>query len=113
MLLWAAMLGVLGGVLWAVFVEVDLLSVLLPAFAVGGTAAMAALAARRGGRTPRAVLTGDPDPQLSLSAPLVAVAIALVLLGLEVGTFLVFVGGGLALLGAGGLVREWRAERRA
>jgi hypothetical protein len=36
-----------------------------------------------------------------------------VVLGLEVGTFLCFIGAGLGLLAIGGLVREWRAERRA
>jgi uncharacterized membrane protein YidH (DUF202 family) len=112
--LWGAMLLVLAVVLWAVFVETDYLSVLLPAFAVGGTVAIAALAWWRAGRrTPSAILAGEPSPDSSWSSVLVAVAVALIVLGLEVGTFLCFVGGGLAVLGIGGLLREWRAERRA
>lgn len=114
MLVWAAMLGVLGGVLWAVFVEVDLLSVLMPAFAIGGTVAIAAISsARARRRAPRDVLVGEPSPDLSWSSVLVAIGVSVALVGLEVGTFLVFIGAGLALLGVGGLVREWRAERRA
>lgn len=113
-LVWALMLGVLAVVLWAVFVQTDYLSVLMPAFAVTGTALIAALAWWRAGRrTPRDVLVGEPSPDLSYASVLLAVAVSLVLLGLEVGTFLCFVGAGLGLFAIGGLVREWRAERRA
>lgn len=111
---WAVMLAVLAVVLWAVFAETDYLSVLMPAFAVVGTVAIATLAWWRAGRrTPRAILIGEPNPDLSYSSVLLAVAVSIVVLGLEVGTFLVFIGAGLGLLGVGGLVREWRAERRA
>jgi hypothetical protein len=96
-----------------VFVEVDLLSVLLPIFSIAGTLAIAALGAWRAGRrTATAVVVGEPSPDLSLSSVLVAVGVSIAMVGLEVGTFLVFIGAGLALLGFGGLVREWRAERR-
>lgn len=114
MLVWALMLAVLAVVLWAVFVETDYLSVLMPAFAVVGTVVIAVLAwLRAGRRTPRAVLAGEPSPDLSYASVLLAVAVSLVMLGLEVGTFLCLIGAGLGVLAIGGLVREWRAERRA
>jgi hypothetical protein len=113
-LVWALMLALLAVVLWAVFVETDYLSVLMPAFAIAGTLAIALLAWWRvGRRSPRAVLVGEPSPDLSYASVLLAIAVSLVLLGLEVGTFMVFIGAGLGLLAIGGLVREWRAERRA
>lgn len=111
--IWALLLGLLAAVLWAVFEEQDLLSVLLPAFAVGLTAAIAlggAGAARQAAARARAA---QADPDTSWPAVLAGVSLVLVLLGLEVGTFLCFVGGGLFVAAAGGLAREWRAERRA
>jgi hypothetical protein len=111
---WAVMLATLAVVLWAVFVQTDYLSVLMPAFAVAGTVVIAVLAWRRAGRrTPRAILAGEPSPDLSYASVLLAIAVSIAVLGLEVGTFLCLIGGGLGLLAIGGLVREWRAERRA
>lgn len=111
-LVWAAFLAVLAVVLWAVFVQVDLLSVLMPAFAVGVTV-VAALAGWRAARR-AAEHAFDPQaaPQTSWSAVLAGISVALVLLGLEVGTFMVFIGAGLFAFAAGGLAREWSAERR-
>jgi len=111
---WALFLLVLGVVLWAAFLEPApkwgydvLLSVALPALAVLGTAAMALAAARR--RRPWAEAERVAD--LSPSSALIAVALALVLIGLEVGPWLVLVGAGLLVTGLGGLWRELRAER--
>jgi hypothetical protein len=113
-LVWAAFLALLAVILWAVFTELDLPSVLMPAFAIALTLLIAvggAAATRRAARRSRPA--AEPDPDTSWSAVLAGVAFALVLLGLEVGTFLILVGGGLFALGLGGLVREWRAERQA
>jgi hypothetical protein len=112
-LAWAVLLGVLAAVLWAVFEEEDLLSVLMPAFAVAGTAALAVGGAGAARRASRRALEPQADPDTSWPAVLAGVALVLVLLGLEVGTFLIFIGGGLFAAAAGGLAREWRAERRA
>jgi len=112
-LVWAAFLGVLATVLWAVFGEVDYLSVLMPAFAVALAGLIALGGAGQARRAARRALEAQPDPDVSWPAVLAAIALALALLGLEVGTFLIFVAGGLGLLALGGLVREWRAERRA
>jgi hypothetical protein len=109
---WAALLGLLAAVLWAVFEEEDLLSVLLPAFAIALTAALALGGWRAAARAARRALEPQPDPDTSWPAVLAGIALVLVLLGLEVGTFLILVGGGLFAAAAGGLVREWRAERR-
>jgi hypothetical protein len=112
-LVWALFLGALAAVLWAVFAQRDLLSVLMPAFAVALTLLVAAGGTAVARRAARRALAAQPDPDTSWAAVLAGVAFALVLLGLEVGTFLVLVGGGLLALALGGLVREWRAERRA
>lgn len=111
-LVWAVFLGVLAAALWAVFDQVDRLSVLMPAFAVALTALIAIGGAAQARRAARRALDAEPDPDVSWSAVLAGIAIALALLGLAVGTFLVFIAGGLGVLAAGGLVREWRAERR-
>jgi hypothetical protein len=112
-LAWAALLGLLAAVLWAVFEEEDLLSVLMPAFAVAGTAALALWGMGAARRAARRAFEPQAAPDTSWSAVLAGVALVLVLLGLEVGTFLIFIGGGLLVTAAGGLAREWRAERRA
>jgi len=109
---WAAILAVLAVVLWAVFTQVDFLSVLMPAFAVGVTV-LAALAGWRAARRAAArAFEPQAAPQTSWSAVLAGISVALVLVGLEVGTFMVFIGVGLFAFAAGGLAREWRAERR-
>ncbi|MBB4662395.1 hypothetical protein [Conexibacter arvalis] len=52
-------------------------------------------------------------PDLSPPTVLLGVAIVLAALGAELGLWLALIGGGLALLAIGGLVREGRAQRRA
>jgi len=111
-LVWALFLAALATVLWAVFDEVDRLSVLMPAFAVALTALIALGGAAQARRAARRALDAEPDPDVSWAAVLAGIAIALALLGLEVGTWLIFIAGALGALAFGGLVREWRAERR-
>jgi phosphate/sulfate permease len=112
-LLWAALIGALAAVLWAVFEQEDLLSVLMPACAVALTAAVALAGERAARRAARRAFEPEPVPGASWSAVLAGVAVALVLLGLEVGTFLVLIGGGLLVAALGGVLRERRLERRA
>ena len=111
-LAWAALLGALAVVLWAVFEEVDYLSVLMPAFAVAGTALIALAGWRAARRAGERAFAPQAVPETSWPAALAALALALVLLGLEVGTFLCLIGAGLFAFAVGGLAREWRAERR-
>ena len=59
----------------------------------------------------------DPDSErlvtdVSYASALIGMALALMLLGLEFGPWLVFAGGGLLALGIAGVVSEVRAERR-
>jgi hypothetical protein len=59
----------------------------------------------------------DPDDErlvtdVSIASASIGMALALMLLGLEFGPWLVLVGGGLLALGIAGVVRELRAERR-
>lgn len=63
------------------------------------------------GRNPAAPVASLPD----ISPPTVAVGIGFVLMALAAafGLWLVWIGGGVALVGVGGLVRELRAQRRA
>jgi len=112
-LVWAALLAVLATVLWAVFAQLDRLSVLMPAVAVGLTAAIALVGWRAARRAAARAFLAQPDPDTSWSAVLAGISLVLVLMGLEVGTFMIFIGAGLFVAAAGGLVREWRAERRA
>ncbi len=108
---WAVLLGASAGV-QAGFGG-HLLPVLLQAGAatVGGLIAVGILLAARvrrrmaGGR--RVI------PELSLATVLVAVSIAAMVTGASIGGWLI-IGGGLGLAaGTGGLVREYRAQRRA
>lgn len=68
---------------------------------------------RRAGRRPDALRPGDTAlvPDLSPAACGVAVGIALCVLGAEFGQWLLYSGAGVTLIGAGGLLRERRAER--
>jgi hypothetical protein len=50
-------------------------------------------------------------PDLSPAVVLIALGLSGLLVGAEAGPWLMFIGGGLTLIGVGGLVRERRAER--
>jgi uncharacterized membrane protein YidH (DUF202 family) len=59
----------------------------------------------------------DPDEERpvteeSLASAAIGVAVALILLGVKFGVFLVQIGGGLLVFGVAGVVREVREERR-
>lgn len=52
-------------------------------------------------------------PDLSLATPLAGIALCSLVVGAEVGLWLILIGAGLLTLALGGLVREGRAQRRA
>lgn len=51
-------------------------------------------------------------PDLSLATVALTLGLTTMLIGAELGLWLILIGGGVAALGVGGLVRELRAERR-
>lgn len=94
-LIWAALLAVNTTVLLAL--GGDTLEVLLLAGAAAGAAVLAALMALRRGRE---------APGLSAASALAAVAVAGLVLGAELGPWLLLISGGALLLALGGLARE-------
>jgi hypothetical protein len=102
----AAAVLVLDGVLWAYHPSalVGLLLALPAAVAVVG--GLVLVGARRPDGSLRVV------PELSLATTLVAAAIAVAAAAAVFGLWLLLIGAGLGVLGAGGLVREFRAETR-
>jgi hypothetical protein len=94
-LIWAALLAVHTTVLIAF--GGDTLEVLLLAGAAAGAAVLAALMAFRRGRE---------APDLSGPTALAAIAVAGLVLGAELGPWLLLISGGALLLALGGLARE-------
>jgi hypothetical protein len=108
LLAWSLLLALNTGVLIAL--GGDELEVLLLGGAAAGAALLAGLVAvrRRRGPEVRAV------PDLSPPAALAGMAVAGLVLGAELGTWLLLISTGLLVLALGGLVRELRtAPRRA
>jgi peptidoglycan/LPS O-acetylase OafA/YrhL len=106
-LAWAVLLAALAAMLW-IWTE-DAIPIAMLGGAAVATAALGLVAALR--RRRREGLRAVPD--LSLATALVGVALAAMLAGAEAGLWLVYVGGGLLALGAGGVARELLAARRA
>jgi hypothetical protein len=108
--LWGVFLSVLTGV-GVVFFGT---SVSTPAL-LGGAAAFAlvlalALAVTRGSVQ---IEGGGADPEGSPATVWLALSLALMTIGATLGLWLVFIGGGMTLVGIGGVVRELRAQRAA
>jgi len=104
-LLWAAMLALFTAVMF-LFGELDAISPLLLGGAALGTALLAVLGARgEHGDAPRDV------PDGSMATVALAVGVALLVGGSEVGTWMLAIGTGVVALGLGGLIRERRARR--
>ena len=108
LLAWAVLLAIHTGVLIAF--GGDELPVLLLGGAAAGAALLGAWIAvrRRRGRGERGERRAVPD--LSPPAALAAVAVAAMVIGAELGTWLVLIGAGLLALALGGLIRELRAS---
>jgi hypothetical protein len=112
---YAVLLGITAAVLW-VWSPYTLPSALLTGGAV--TIAVIALAVavrdrRAEARAPRPEAAERPVPDYSVSILALAYALPTMLVGAYLGLYLILIGGGVLLLGLGGLIREWRAERRA
>jgi len=100
LLAWAALLGVHTTVLVAL--GGDTQEVALLGGAAAGVAALALLVAARG----RDAGASRRVPDLSPPAALAAVAVAGLVLGSELGTWLLLISGGVLVLALAGLVRE-------
>jgi hypothetical protein len=109
------LIGIAAAVLW-VWSPYALPSALL----TGGAAAIAVISLavavrdrRAGAKAPGPGAAERPVPDYSVSILALAYALPTMLVGAYLGLYLILIGGGVLLLGLGGLIREWRAERRA
>jgi hypothetical protein len=82
---------------------------------LGGAAAFAIVLALGLAITRRSLQTegGGADPDGSPATVWLALSLALGALGAALGPWLAFIGGGMAIVGAAGVVRELRAQHRA
>ncbi len=110
-LIWALNLTILWAVAWAIF-DPDAMTVALGAWMAGSVLVWAASAwwrERRAGRP------SDEQPltivDASHATALLAIAIIAALLATQFGPWLAYISAGIALVAAGGLVRERRAAR--
>jgi hypothetical protein len=108
LLAWATLLTVLATVLWVW--SADHLPPGIFSAAAGVAWLVGLYAVLRPGKRPR--LRARPELDLSFSSVLVALAIAMLVLGALVGEWLILVGSGALVAGLIGLGRELRAERR-
>jgi hypothetical protein len=108
LLAWATLLTVLAAVLWVW--STDHVPPAIFSAAAGVAWLVGLYAVLRPGRRPR--LRVRPELDLSFSSVLVAIALAMLVLGALVGEWLVLIGAGVLLAGLIGVAREIRAERR-
>jgi len=82
---------------------------------LGGAAAFAIVLALGLAVTRRSLQVegGGADPEGSPATVWLALSLALTVLGAALGPWLVFIGGGMTVIGVGGVVRELRAQRAA
>lgn len=113
LLVWALNLTILWTVAWALF-HADTMTVVLGAWMASSAFAWAGWA---WWRERRAGAPGDERPvgvvDASHATVLLGVAIFSVLLSTQFGPWLAYTAAGMALVAAGGLIRERRAERAA
>jgi hypothetical protein len=93
--------------LQALFSGTDRYTVLLLGGAAAGVLVLAVVAALAGEAGARA----RPIPDLSVATAIVATGVAAMVLGAELGTWLLLIGAGVTAAGLAALVRERRAER--
>jgi hypothetical protein len=109
LLVWATLLTVLAAVLWVW--SADHLPPAIFSAAAGVAWFVGIYAVSRPGKRPR-LRVGPPELDLSFSSVLVALAVAMLVLGALVGEWLILIGAGVLVAGLIGVVRELRAERR-
>jgi hypothetical protein len=109
-----AVWGVFLGVLTAVSVIFFSPDVSTPAL-LGGSAAFVLVLALLLAVSRRSVQTegGGADPDGSPATVWLALSLALMAMGAALGLWLVFIGGGMTIVGVAGTVRELRAQRAA
>jgi heme A synthase len=107
-LAWAGLIAIQSAILFA-FPAGLLVHLLNAGMVVTMLLIGAALLTRRRGRDEAG--TTRPVPDGSAATLLLAAGVAAAVLGAALGTWLLLIGGGLALLGLAGLVRERRGER--
>ena len=108
---WAVFLALAAVVEWTIFTRHApnyYLLVVLPAFAIGGTLAIALLASSRGEAGARARVIAD----LSMPSALVGIAVGVILWGAFIGEWLLLIGAGMLVLGLGGVIHELIETRR-
>ena len=111
--IWALFLALAAAVEWVIFTQGTpnyYLLVIQPAFAIGGTLAIAVLAGSRRDGTARVRPRIIAD--LSMPSALVGVAVGVTLWGAIIGEWLWLIGAALLALGLGGIARELAAARR-
>jgi hypothetical protein len=106
---WSLFLAILAAMLWIWTPGDELAIAVLAGAAVGAASLGIAVALRRRSESEqrRRLL-----PDLSPATALLSIALTTVLIGLEAGPWLIWIGGGLCAIALAGLVRELRAERR-
>lgn len=110
-LFWAVLLGASAALLGVVF-DSSAIAVALLAAAALVTALMAVMAFFFVHTDDESGDVGErPLPDLSYASALVGIGFSLLLLGLELGLWLVLIASGLLALGLGGMLREARATR--
>jgi hypothetical protein len=105
---WATLLTVLAVALWVWSTDHLPPAIFSAAAGIAWFVALAALL--RPGSRPR--LRVRPELDLSFSSVLIAIAIAMLVLGALVGEWLILIGAGALVAGLVGVARELRAERR-
>lgn len=110
---WAVFLALAAVVEWTIFTRHTpnyYLLVVLPAFAIGGTLAIAILASPL--RDAKARARPRVIADLSIPSALVGIAVGGMLWGAFIGEWLLLIGAGLLVLGLGGLIHELVEGRR-
>jgi hypothetical protein len=108
---WGGLLLLWAVVFWAIFDRhPSFLEVIVPGAAVALTLVFAAIASRAARRRREGEVRTLPS--VSVAVPIAALGLAALILGLEVGGYLAWVGGGLMVLGFAVLGRELVQERR-
>jgi predicted permease len=106
---WSVFLAVLAAMLWVWSPGDELAIALLGGAALGAALVALAVALRA---TPRDERSWRVIPDLSPATSLLAIGLATMLIGLEAGQWLIWIGAGLFGFALFGLARELRLERR-